>query len=110
MTEQTTSSVLSLTAQDFDRAVGKALPTLVEFYADWCGPCRSMVAVLERLADEARGRYRVFRISVDEEEALARRYDVRGVPTFLAFSEGKVIGRHGGTAPAAKLLSLLGVE
>lgn len=100
----------SLTAPTFDAAINAATPTLVEFYADWCGPCRSMIAVLESFADDAQGRYAVYRVSAEEEPALAKAYDVRGVPTFLAFSEGRLIGRHGGTASAQKLRQILGLE
>lgn len=75
---------------EFDQAVLKSgVPVLVDFYATWCGPCQMLAPSLEALAEEYGDRLRVVKVNVDESPGLAQRYGIRGVPTLMAFRDGK---------------------
>jgi len=85
--------LLTITDQNFDEMVIKSdLPVLVDFWAQWCAPCRSMTPILEKYAEENPG-VRVGKVNVDDEGALAERYEVRSIPMFLVFKGGKVVGK-----------------
>lgn len=85
------------------------LPVLVEFYADWCGPCRVVGPVVESLAEDLKGRAMVVRLNVDSETAAAREHGVRSIPTFIAFRNGRETAREVGAIPRARMLRLLGL-
>lgn len=85
------------------------LPVLVEFYADWCGPCRVVGPVVESLAEELKGRAVVVRVNVDNDAAAARDHGVRSIPTFIAFRNGRETAREVGSIPRARMLRLLGL-
>ncbi len=85
------------------------VPVLVEFYADWCGPCRSVGPVVEALSEEVSGRAKVVRLNVDAEPALASQHGVRGIPTFIAFKNGREVSRQSGAIPKAMMLQMLGL-
>lgn len=78
-------------------------PTLVDFYADWCGPCRSMEPVLERIAKD----YRVAKVNADHCPELMKRYQVHSLPTLAVFRGGKEVWRQAGTAPEVMLRDAL---
>ena len=82
-------------------------PVLVDFYADWCGPCKAMTPVIQQVARETTGRVRVVKVNVDKNVAAAQLYNISGVPTFLLFKKGKVVWRHSGTIDQGSLLRLL---
>lgn len=82
-------------------------PVLVDFYADWCGPCRRLAPTLERLAVEFAGRATIVKFNVDEEPALAEQFRIESIPTLVLFSGGKVVGRATGLAPEAGLRNAL---
>lgn len=86
-----------------------AVPVLVEFYADWCGPCRSVGPVVEELSHELAGRAKVVRFDVDANGALASEHGVRGIPTFIAFKNGREVARKSGAIPKAAMLQMLGL-
>jgi thioredoxin 1 len=92
----------------FDQEVLRArLPVLVDFVARWCGPCRVMAPIVERLAAENAGRFKVVTVDTDESPGIARRYGVRAVPTVLVFHDGEKTASHLGTATKEKLLGML---
>jgi thioredoxin 1 len=81
--------------QSFSREVLEAeVPVLVEFGAKWCGPCRSLEPVLERMEAESGGRFKVAKVDIDDVPSLVSRYAVRGAPTLIVFSGGQEKGRH----------------
>ncbi len=84
--------VLHLSTQDFDQIVGKGV-TLVDFFAEWCGPCKMMAPVVKKLAQEYKGRAKVAKVDVDQNIELAMRYRVQGVPTFGIFKDGQMVER-----------------
>jgi thioredoxin 1 len=79
----------NIASEAFDREVlNSQQPTLVDFYADWCGPCRMMKPLVDELASDFQGRAHVVKVNVDESPELARRYNVQSIPTFLVVRDG----------------------
>ena len=89
--------------QTFDEAVTATVPVLVDLWAPWCGPCRMVSPVLERLATERAGRLKVVKVNVDTSPNVAGRYAVQGIPTLLLLAEGELVARQVGAAPADAL-------
>ena len=93
---------------DFDEQVVNAdTPVLVDFWAEWCGPCRAIAPTIEELANEFEGRVRVGKLNVDDNPQTAMKFDVRSIPTLLFFKDGQVVDQLIGTAPKNKLASKL---
>lgn len=100
-------AVVKLTTETFDQEVLQAGQTvLVDFYADWCGPCKMMAPVVEELAGEEPG-VKVCKINIDDEMAIAQRYGVMSIPTFIAFKNGEVAGKQVGAMPKSRLQELV---
>jgi thioredoxin 1 len=76
-------------SESFDRLLQSERPTLVDFHADWCGPCRAVAPVLDVLANELEGQANVVTVNVDESADLAQQYGVQALPTFIVFRGGK---------------------
>lgn len=92
------------TEQNFEKEVIQSTqPVLVDFYADWCGPCKMMAPVVESLAEELSGQVKVGKLNVDEETGLAQKYRVASIPTFLIFKDGEVKETCVGAMSAAQL-------
>jgi thioredoxin 2 len=81
------------------------VPALIDFWADWCGPCRMVSPVLDKLAREKAGRIKLVKVDVDRSPGLSRRFDVQAIPTLMIIVDGKVIARQAGAAPAGALRS-----
>ena len=79
------------------------LPVLVDFYADWCGPCHAMAPVLQQVARAHTGRVRVVKVDVDKNPAAAQQYRVQGIPTLILFKNGQPVWRQSGAVPAEAL-------
>jgi thioredoxin 2 len=83
------------------------VPVLVDFYADWCGPCKVMAPTLDALARRRAGEVLVLKLDTDRNPTMAIRYQIRGIPTLIAFSGGREVAREVGAVPAPRLEALL---
>ena len=99
-----------VTDQDFERTVtGSSVPVLVDFYADWCGPCKVMAPTLDQFAQEHAGEALVLKLDTEANPQTASRFGIRGIPTVIAFEGGKERARHVGVADLKVLKSLAGI-
>ena len=97
-----------LTDTTFDEEVGASeLPIVVDFWAEWCGPCRMVAPVLEQIASEHAGKVRVAKVNVDDSPSIARRYDIMSIPTLMVFTDGVAKKRIVGAKGKAQLTELL---
>ena len=83
------------------------VPVLVDFYADWCGPCKTMAPVVDELAARHQGKALVAKVNTDRAQRTAQELAIRGIPTVIVFKQGREMARHTGAAPAHVLESLL---
>ncbi|MDP8255932.1 MAG: thioredoxin [Candidatus Alcyoniella australis] len=102
------ADLLTISDENFDQEVIKSdLPTLVDFWAPWCGPCRMVGPVVEELAGEYAGKIKVVKLNVDEAQRTASQYGIRSIPTIMLFNGGQVVEQVIGAVPKAKLEELL---
>jgi thioredoxin 1 len=98
------ANVIEVTDTNFDTEVLKSpLPTLVDFWAVWCAPCRAIAPHVEALATEHTGKLRVAKMDIDSNPQIPGQFEIRSIPTLLLFKEGKVVGQLVGSVPKAKL-------
>jgi thioredoxin 1 len=83
------------------------MPVLVDFYADWCGPCKTMAPILQQIAGENAGKVKIIKIDVDRNQPVAQQYRVQSIPTLILFHQGKVLWRQAGVVPAGQLNQVL---
>ncbi|MEE2777255.1 MAG: thioredoxin [Acidobacteriota bacterium] len=98
----TSIGLFRVTSDNFDDLVlGSDLPVLVDFYADWCGPCSALAPTLEDLRRDLEGRVRIAKVDVDAEPELARRFGVQSIPALIRFRDGQQVDRLVGVLPRA---------
>jgi thioredoxin 1 len=93
--------------ETFSDMIKSDKPVLVDFYADWCGPCKAMEPIVKEVAKTIDGKARIIKINIDKNVKAAQAYDVRAVPTFILFRNGNILWRHPGMIDKASLLSVL---
>lgn len=102
------SLLKNVTYDDFvSEVVESPIPVLVDFYADWCGPCRMLSPALEAIASEYAGRVKVVKLNVDEEPEIAGHFSIQSIPTLVAFSDGRLLARLVGIGSPGQLRQLL---
>src|SRR5271169_690853 len=99
---------LAVSKTEFDeKVIQSEVPVLVDFWAEWCGPCKAIGPSVEQIATEYDGKAKVFKVDVDHEGDLAMQYDIMSIPALLVFKGGKVVDRMVGALPKAQIAALL---
>ena len=93
--------------EEFDSAVEQAPLAMVDFWADWCGPCRMVAPILEEMARDLEGKIKVGKVNVDEQGELAAMFGVSSIPTMIVFKDGKAVKGAVGARPRAQIGALL---
>ena len=99
-------SVLSINKNNFNEVLNSEKRVLLDFYADWCNPCRMVSPFVEQIAEE-NPQYLVGKINVDDEPELANKFGVSGIPTLVVMENGKIINQSSGARPKNQILALL---
>lgn len=99
--------VMHVTTDSFESLISQEKPVLVDFWAPWCGPCRTQGPILDQAATMIGDRALVGKVNVDEEKALARRFQIRSIPTLILFKDGKELQRFSGVQQAGTLVSAI---
>ena len=103
-----TNEIKKLTAENFELETSQANgPILIDFWAEWCGPCKQMNPVLDQLADEVAGQATIAKVNVDQSPELAQKFGVQSIPTFIVLKNGKEVERRNGVANLGTLKDLI---
>jgi thioredoxin 1 len=97
---QSAKQPLAVTDKDFgDQVLRSETPVLVDFWAEWCGPCRALGPVIESLSEDFAGRVRIAKVDVDANQEVAARYGIRSIPTVILFDKGQIVDTFVGVRP-----------
>ena len=102
------TDIKNLSLDNFDNEVSSSnLPVLVDFWAEWCGPCKSLGPILEEISNDLEGKLKVVKVNLDENQDLAMKYSIRSIPTLLLFKGGELIDTKVGLLPKSDLVEWL---
>ena len=101
-------ATVTVTDESFETDVLKsASPVLVDFWAEWCGPCKQIAPALDQISEELSGRVTIAKVNIEDSPSTPGRYGVRGIPTLMLFKDGQMTSRKVGAMPKAKILEWL---
>ena len=102
------TAIKNCNENDFENEVLKSnLPVIVDFWAEWCGPCKMLTPILEELSNEMKNEINVVKVNLDENQDLAMKYSIRSIPTLLLFKEGNLIDTKVGLFPKSEIVTWL---
>ena len=102
------TDIKNLSLDNFDNEISSSnLPVLVDFWAEWCGPCKSLGPILEEISNDLKNQLKVVKVNLDENQDLAMKYSIRSIPTLLLFKEGELIDTKVGLLPKSDLVEWL---
>ncbi len=102
------TNTLTFTDSAFDTEVLKSeTPVLVDFWAEWCGPCRQMTPTIDQIAEDYKGKAKIGKLNVDDNGQTAARYQIRGIPALLLFKDGKIVDQRVGAVGKLELQKML---
>ena len=100
------TAIKNCNENDFENEVLKSsLPVIVDFWAEWCGPCKMLTPILEELSNEMKNEINVVKVNLDENQDLAMKYSIRSIPTLLLFKEGNLIDTKVGLLPKSEIIT-----
>jgi len=92
------------TDKDFENdVINSSIPVVVDFWAEWCGPCKQIGPILEEISDERKEKLAVYKLNIDENPEIPQKFNVRGIPTLMFFSNGKLLDTKVGSLPKSTL-------
>tara|TARA_Y100000022_G_scaffold66375_1_gene57029 strand:+ start:379 stop:702 length:324 start_codon:yes stop_codon:yes gene_type:complete len=102
------TDIKNLSLDNFDNEISSSnIPVLVDFWAEWCGPCKSLGPILEEISKDLRDKLQVVKVNLDENQDLAMKYSIRSIPTLLLFKEGELVDTKVGLLPKSELVEWL---
>ncbi len=108
MSNETNNNVVHVTDETFQSEVlDSKTPVLLDFWAEWCGPCRALSPILEDISKEYAGKVKVVKINVDDNPKISGEYSVRGIPTLILLKEGNILGTKVGSLPKSQLTTFI---
>tara|TARA_B100000676_G_scaffold265703_1_gene278906 strand:+ start:154 stop:477 length:324 start_codon:yes stop_codon:yes gene_type:complete len=102
------TDIKNLSLDNFDKEISSSnIPVLVDFWAEWCGPCKSLGPILEEISKDLKDKLQVVKVNLDENQDLAMKYSIRSIPTLLLFKEGELVDTKVGLLPKSDLVEWL---
>lgn len=101
-------AITTMTAENYDALIASGKPVLIDFWAEWCGPCKMLSPIVDEVADEVGDEVCVCKVNVDEQRELAEKYEVMSIPTLILLREGKIADTSVGVRPKETILKMLG--